>query len=313
MSDKKKVSIVAGCYNEVDNVEELTLRVEQAMSQFPELDYEIILIDNDSVDGTDLKIKQLCEADKRIKAIFNVRNFGHIRSPYHALLQAQGDAVIGMASDLEDPPELIVEFVRNWLMGSKIVIGVRRSHQEKGLTPYLRKLYYSLITRISEVDQVRNFTGFGLYDKKVMDILREMQDPYPYFRGLICEIGYPRVEVPFDKPLRRSGLSKGNFFVYLDSALLGVVNHSKAPLRLATIIGGTMSGLSFMLGVYYLVRKIIAWDDFQVGFAPLAISLFFFLGVLFFLVGMLGEYIGLLVTHTVKRPMVVERERVNFE
>lgn len=313
MSNKKIVSIVAGCYNEVDNVEELTRRVGLAMSQFPELDYEIILIDNDSVDGTDLKIKQLCKADKRIKAIFNVRNFGHIRSPYHALLQAQGDAVIGMASDLEDPPELIVDFVKNWLKGSKIVIGVRRSHQEKGITPYLRKLYYSLITRISEVDQVRNFTGFGLYDKKVMDILRDMQDPYPYFRGLICEIGYPRVEVPFDKPLRRSGLSKGNFFVYLDSALLGVVNHSKAPLRLATIIGGAMSGLSFMLGVYYLVRKLIAWDDFQVGLAPLAIALFFFLGVLFFLVGMLGEYIGLLVTHTVRRPMVVERERVNFE
>ncbi|WP_199155791.1 glycosyltransferase family 2 protein [Chromobacterium sp. ASV23] len=313
MSKTKMVSIVAGCYNEVDNVEELTRRIGLAMSQFPELDYEIILIDNDSVDGTDLKIKQLCEADKRIKAIFNVRNFGHIRSPYHALLQAQGDAVIGMASDLEDPPELIIDFVKNWLAGSKIVIGVRRSHAEKGITPYLRKMYYSLITRISEVDQVRNFTGFGLYDKKVMDILREIQDPYPYFRGLICEIGYPRVEIPFDKPLRRSGLSKGNFFVYLDSALLGVVNHSKAPLRLATIIGGTMSGLSFMLGVYYFARKIIAWDDFQVGFAPLAIALFFFLGVLFFIVGMLGEYIGLLVTHTVKRPMVVERERVNFD
>lgn len=310
---KKLVSIVAGCFNEVDNVAELTKRIDLAMSQFPELDYEIILIDNDSTDGTDERIKKLCEADKKIKAILNVRNFGHIRSPYHALLQAQGDAVIGMASDLEDPPELIADFVKNWLQGSKIVIGVRRSHEEKGITPHLRRLYYSLITRISEVDQVRNFTGFGLYDKKVMDILREIKDPYPYFRGLICEIGYPRVEVPFDKPIRRSGLSKGNFFVYLDSALLGVVNHSKAPLRLATIIGGMMSGLSFMLGVYYFVRKIIAWDDFQVGFAPLAIALFFFLGVLFFLVGMLGEYIGLLVTHTVKRPMVVERERINFD
>lgn len=313
MSDRKLVSIVAGCYNEVDNVEELTVRISAAMAQFPELDYEIILIDNASQDGTADVIRELCTKDKRIKAIVNVRNFGHIRSPYHALLLAKGDAVIGMASDLEDPPELIVDFIKQWLGGYKIVIGVRASHEEKGLMPLLRYAYYSLITKISEVDQVRNFTGFGLYDKKVMDILRDIKDPYPYFRGLICEIGYPRAEIKFDKPVRRSGLSKGNFFVYLDSALLGIVNHSKAPLRLATLLGIGMSSFSFLMGIYYFIHKLLDWDQFQMGLAPLAVSMFFFMGVMFLLIGLLGEYVGLLVSHVVRRPMVVENERINFE
>jgi glycosyltransferase involved in cell wall biosynthesis len=315
MSDKKKmISIVAGCFNERDNIAELHARITSVMAKTPQYDYEIILIDNASADGTVDIIRAIAAHDRKLKAIINVRNFGHIRSPYHAFLLAEGDAVIGMASDLEDPPELILEFIRKWEEGFRIAIAVRRSSAERGLVvPLLRKAYYSLITRISEVDQVRNFTGFGLYDRCVMDILRSIRDPYPYFRGLICEIGYPRAEIPFDKPVRKRGLSKGNFFIYLDSALLGIVNHSKAPLRLATIIGICMSGMSFITGTYYLVRKLIYWNDFQVGIAPLATSLFFFLGILFLMIGLLGEYVGLLVTHTVKRPMVVEQERINFE
>jgi polyisoprenyl-phosphate glycosyltransferase len=313
MSDRKLISIVAGCFNERDNIEELHARITAAMLQVPQYDYEIILIDNASTDGTVDVIRKVARNDKRLKAIVNVRNFGHIRSPYHALLLAKGDAVIGMASDLEDPPELLPEFIRRWEEGFKIAIGVRRKHEERGLTPLLRRAYYSLITRISDVEQVQNFTGFGLYDRAVMDILRDIDDPYPYFRGLICEIGYARAEVPFDKPVRKRGISKGTFFVYLDSALLGIVNHSKAPLRLATLMGACMSGLSFLMGIYYLIRKLMAWSEFQMGIAPLAISLFFFLGMLFLLVGLLGEYIGLLVTHTVRRPMVVEHERINFE
>lgn len=313
MSHRKLISIVAGCFNERDNIAELHARITAAMREVPHYDYEIILIDNASTDDTVDVIREIAQRDKRLKAIVNVRNFGHIRSPYHALLLAEGDAVIGMASDLEDPPELLPEFIRHWEQGFKIAIGVRRKNEERGLMPLLRAAYYQLITRISDVEQVQNFTGFGLYDRAVMDILRDLGDPYPYFRGLICEIGYARAEVPFDKPRRKRGLSKGTFFVYLDSALLGIVNHTKAPLRLATVIGGCMSGLSFLTGTYYIVRKLMAWSEFQMGIAPLAIGLFFFLGMLFLLVGLLGEYVGLLVTHTVRRPMVVEHERINFE
>jgi glycosyltransferase involved in cell wall biosynthesis len=312
MEQKKLISIVSGCFNEEDNVEELYVRLSAVMLEFPSYDYEILLIDNASSDRTVEVIRKICLHDKRLKAIVNVRNFGHIRSPYHALLTAQGDAVIGMASDLEDPPELVANFIREWERGFKIVIGVRRKSEERGVIPLMRKIYYALITRISDIPQVKNFTGFGLYDKKVMDILRSIQDPYPYFRGLICELGFPRAEVIFDKPLRKHGISKGSFFIYLDSALLGIVNHSKAPLRLATLIGIMMSTISFVFGAYYFVSKLFMWEQIQSGIAPLAIGLFFFLGVLFLLLGLMGEYIGLLVTHIVKRPMVVEAERINF-
>lgn len=312
MSQKKLISIVAGCFNEEENIEELYVRLTTVMLEFPAYDYEILLIDNASTDRTVEVIRAICAKDNRLKAIVNVRNFGHIRSPYHALLTANGDAVIGMASDLEDPPEMVASFIRKWEEGFKVVIAVRRKSEEGGIVPIFRKLYYSIITHISDVEQVRNFTGFGLYDKKVMDILRAIQDPYPYFRGLICELGFPRAEILFDKPVRKHGLSKGSFFIYLDSAMLGIVNHSKAPLRLATILGVIVSGLSFCMGSYYLVMKLLYWDAFQMGVAPLAISLFFLLGILFLLIGLIGEYIGLIVTHTVKRPMVVESERINF-
>lgn len=312
MNHKKLISIVAGCYNEESNIMELHQRVTQAMQAFQEYDYEILLIDNASTDCTVDVIRAIAAEDKHLKAIVNVRDFGHIRSPYYALLQAKGDAVIGMASDLEDPPELIPDFIRQWERGYKIVIGVRRMSAERGVMPLLRSGYYALITRISEIKLVRNFTGFGLYDRRVMDILREIDDPYPYFRGLICDLGFARAEIAFDKPVRKHGLSKGSFFVNLDSALLGIVNYSKMPLRVATLFGLSMSTLSFITGAYYLVRKLLQWEEFQLGIAPIAVGLFFCMGALFFLLGLLGEYIGLLVTHIVRRPMVVEKERINF-
>jgi glycosyltransferase involved in cell wall biosynthesis len=311
--NKKLISIVAGCYNEEGNIPELHQQLTTVMGRFPQYDYEILLIDNASEDRTVEVIKSIAAEDPHLKAIVNVRNFGHIRSPFHALLLAKGDAVIGMASDLEDPPELISEFIRKWEEGYKIAIGVRRKSEESGLMPLIRNMYYSLITRISEVEQVRNFTGFGLYDKVVMDIIREMEEPYPYFRGLICEIGYQRAEIPFDKSVRKRGFSKGSFFVYLDSALLGVVNHSKVPLRLATIVGVIMGMISTLVGFYYIIRKLMAWNEFQMGIAPLAIGMFLLFGIMFVFLGLIGEYIGLLVTHIVKRPMVVEKERINIE
>ncbi len=283
------------------------------MQCLPQYDFEILLIDNASTDRTVDVIKSIAERDGRLKAIVNVRNFGHIRSPYHALLLAKGDAVIGMASDLEDPPEMIAEFVAKWELGYKIAIAVRRTSEEGGFMSLLRGSYYKLLCRVSDIELVPNFTGFGLYDRAVMDILRDMQDPYPFFRGLICEIGFPRAEIIFDKPKRVRGISKGTFFVYLDSALLGIVNHTKAPLRLATLLGLGMSTMSFLISFYYLFEKLIHWDEFQMGIAPLIGSLFFSLGVLFMLIGLLGEYIGLIVTHVVKRPMVVEQQRINFQ
>jgi glycosyltransferase involved in cell wall biosynthesis len=313
MNSRKLISIVSGCYNEQSNIAELHDRITRVMEKHPQYDYEIVLIDNCSTDQTVNVIRSIATNDKHLKAIVNVRNFGHVRSPYYALLLAKGDAVVGMASDLEDPPELIHDFIAKWEEGYKIAIAVRRKSEELGLMPFMRKLFYSLMTQVSEVEQVRNFTGFGLFDKRVMDILRDLDNPYPYLRGLLCEIGYPRAEIPFDKPVRKGGLSKGTFFIYFDSALLGIVNHSKLPLRLATLLGIGMSGLSFLLGIYYFGRKIAAWDQFEAGIAPLAIGIFFFLGVLFVILGLIGEYVALLVTHIVKRPMVVESERINFE
>lgn len=310
---RKLISIVAGCFNEEENVAELHRRITAVMTGFPQYDYEILLIDNASTDKTVSEIKRIAATDKHLKAIVNVRNFGHIRSPWHAFQLCQGDAVVAMASDLEDPPELINEFLKQWEAGYKVAIAVRRSSEENAFRRFMRRTYYSMITRLSEVEQIRNFTGFGLYDKAVMDELRAMRDPYPYFRGLIAELGFKRVEIPFDKPVRTRGFSKGTFLIYLDSALLGVVNHSRVPLRFATILGVMMSAASFMFGLYYLIRKLMAWDQFQMGIAPLAVGLFFFIGILFVLLGLMGEYIGLLVTHIVRRPLVVEEERINFE
>lgn len=312
MPDKKLISIVSGCYNEEANILPLYERIVKVMDKFPYLSFEIILIDNSSSDNTVNVIRELAKEDKRLKAIVNVRNFGHIRSPYHALLQAKGDAVIGMASDLEDPPELIEDFINQWEAGYKVVVGVRRSSEETGLMKQFRGIYYSMISRIAGVDQIKNFTGFGLYDSQVMDILREIDDPYPYFRGLICELGFERAEVLFDKPVRQHGISKGTLAVYFDSALLGIVTQSKLPLRFATVFGVILAFLTTITGLLYLGYEIFTDGSGQLGFNLLAIGTLFVTSLLFVSLGLIGEYVGLLATHIVKRPMVVEKERINW-
>ena len=307
------VTIVSGCFNESENIPELHRRISEVMSSMPRYEYEVLIADNASTDTTQDVIRSVAITDRRFKAIFNVRNFGHIRSSYHALLQAQGDVVILMASDLEDPPELIRELLREWEDGFKVVAAVRRSTAETGIYPILRHIYYGLINRLSDVNMIENYTGFGAYDKQVISILRQINDPYPYLRGLVCELGFPIARVPFDKPYRQRGISKGTFYVYLDMALLGLVNHSKLPLRLSTLFGACVSLLSFAVGTFYLFMKLLFWESMQIGVAPVVVGMFFMMGVMLIMLGLVGEYIALVVTHTLNRPLVIEKERLNFD
>jgi polyisoprenyl-phosphate glycosyltransferase len=309
---KKRISIVTPCYNESDNVAELIERVGTVMSSFPHLDYEHIFIDNDSGDDTVEKIRRIAITDPHVRLIVNNRNFGHIRSPLHAMLQADGDAVIAMVADLQDPPEMIARFIDHWQSGSKVVIGVKPSSNETPLMFLLRRSYYRLVGKIADIPLIENYTGFGLYDREVVNRIRALDDPYPYFRGLIAEFGYPRVEIPFEQPRRVRGVTKNNFYTLYDTAMLGITSHSKLPLRLAAMCGFALSLLSLLIAFGYGVAKLLYWDSFSLGIAPLIIGLFFFGSVQLFFIGLLGEYIGAIHTHVLKRPLVVEKERFNF-
>jgi glycosyltransferase involved in cell wall biosynthesis len=311
--DMKFISIVTGCYNEEENVQELYERVKKVMSLLDNYRYEHIFIDNDSKDKTVAILRKIAEHDKNVKIIINARNFGHIRSPYHALLQTKGDAVIGMVADLQDPPELIPDFIRKWEEGYKLVIGVKATSEESPMFFAIRKLYYKIIGTLSEIDIIKNFTGFGLYDQKVIDILRHIDDPYPYFRGLICEIGFERAIILYDQPVRKRGFTKNNFYTLYDLAMLGITNHSKVPLRLATMTGFAVAIISLLGALGYLIYKFIFWSSFSVGIAPLVIGLFFFSSVQLFFIGIIGEYIGSIHTQVLKRPLVIEKERINFD
>lgn len=310
---KKIISIVTPCYNEADNVEELIQRIRTVMQRLSEYDYEHLLIDNDSKDDTVEKIKRIALEDPKVRLIVNSRNFGHIRSPIHAIFQARGDAVIGMASDLQDPPELISEFIKNWESGFKVVIAVKPKSRETPLMFLLRRGYYRTIGKISDVPLIENFTGFGLYDKEVIATIRSLNDPYPYFRGLIAELGYQKAEIPFEQPRRVRGVTKNNFYTLFDLAMLGLTSHSKVPIRLATIAGFSLSAISMIVAAGYLIAKLIYWDSFAIGMAPVLIGIFFFASVQLFFIGIIGEYIASIHTQVLKRPLVVEKERINFD
>lgn len=308
------ISIVCNCFNEEENVEELYSRLSRVFrEQLPGYDYELILIDNASTDKTVSILKRLAAKDKRLKIIVNNRNFGHIRSPYHGLLQATGEAVIAMASDLQDPPEMIPELVRKWEEGYKIVLAQKTKSEESPLFFLVRKIYYSLINRLSEIDLVANVTGFGLYDRRVVEDIRRIGDPYPYLRGLICDLGYERALIPFTQPVRKRGLTKNSFYTLWDMAMLGFTNHSKVPLRLATLFGFCVGAMSFLVALVYLIYKLLFWQRFQVGTAPLVIGMFFIGAVQLLFIGILGEYIGSIHTQVLRRPPVIEKERVNFD
>jgi glycosyltransferase involved in cell wall biosynthesis len=309
---RKLISIVTPCYNEEANIDELYQRIVEVMSRL-DYDYEHIFIDNCSTDGSHAKLRALAAQDKRVKLILNARNFGHIRSPYHALLQANGDAAVLIASDLQDPPEMIEEFVKKWEEGFKTVMAVKPESEESRLMFLVRRAYYRFVTRISEVPLVQNATGAGLFDRAVLDILKKIDDPYPYFRGLLCEIGFPIATVPFKQPRRQRGITKNNFYTLYDIAMLGITNHSKVPLRLMVMGGGLLAGLSLLMAFGFLIAKLVFWNSFQMGMAPLLIALFFFSSVQILFLGMLGEYLGSVHTQMRNMPLVVEAERVNFD
>lgn len=311
MSKNKLISIVTPCYNEVDNINELHQRIAAVMAPLP-YEYEHICIDNASTDGTVNKIKEIAASDSRVKLIVNARNFGHIKSPYYGILQSTGDACILIASDLQDPPEMIAEFIKKWEEGFKTVLAVKPESEELPLIFFLRKSYYHFITRISEVPLVKNATGAGLFDRVVLDILRDINDPYPYFRGLLCEIGFPVATVPFKQPRRQRGITKNNFYTLYDNAMLGITNHSKVPLRLMAIGGFLLSFMSLLAAMLFFIAKLIYWDSFQLGIAPMLIGIFFFGAIQTFFIGVLGEYVGAIHTQVRRMPLVVESERVNF-
>ena len=310
---KKLISVMMPCYNEAENVEQAYREVRRIFENLPQYDYEHIFIDNASTDQTVDILKRLAAEDRRLKIIVNTRNFGHIRSPYHGILQASGAAVICLASDLQEPPSLIPEFLEWWEQGFKMVRGVKSQSEESALMFAIRKMYYNFINRVSDIKLLKNSTGFGLYDRCVIEELRKIDDPYPYFRGLVSDIGFPSHEIEYTQPMRKRGISKNNFYTLYDIAMLGITNHSKVPLRLATMLGFAMAIASFLIAMGYLVAKLIFWDQFSLGTAPLIIGLFFLGSVQLFFIGIIGEYIGAIYTQVQKRPLVVEKERINFD
>lgn len=310
----KKISIVGGCYNEAENLEELYERCLAVLKKFPQYDYEFILADNCSTDNTRDVIRAIASRDRKFKAIFNANNFGHIRSPFNAILSASGDAVICMCTDLQEPPEVLEAFIRKWEEGYKVVCGVRSGTRANFLLEGLRKCYYRLLASAAPGETViPRFTGFGLYDKIFIDALRRFHDPYPYFRGLVSEIGLKRTTVEYVQEPRAHGRTKNNFLTLYDMAMTGFVNHTKMPLRLAGLCGFILAFISFIVALGYLVYKLIFWQTFSLGMAPVVIGLFFFAGVQLIFIGIIGEYLGAVWTQVRNRPLVIEEERINFD
>lgn len=306
------VSLSIPCYNEAENVDELYHRICNAINALDKYAFEFVFIDNASEDETVQKLSALAAHDPRVKIIVNTRNFGHIRSPYWGMMQTKGDLTITLASDLQDPPELIPQFIAEWEKGWKIVLAVKPSSKTNFLVHKLRRLYYQILDGIANIDLVRDATGFGLYDRMVLDQVRKIADPYPYLRGLICELGFPIKTIPFTQPRRERGISKNNFYTLFDIAMLGIVSHSLVPIRLATICGFVIGFLSFLVAIFYTIMKLLYWDSFPMGMAPIVIGIFFLFSLLFIFIGLLGEYIGSIHSYVKNRPIVVEKDRINF-
>lgn len=310
----KKISVVVPTFNERENAENMAAAIENEIFNLPtKYDYEIIFIDNYSDDGTREILSQLCENNKKIKAILNASNFGQNRSPYYGLLQTTGDCAILMAADFQDPPEMISKFICEWENGHNIIIGVKSNSRENAIMRSVRTLYYKISKKISQVDLIEHFTGFGLYDKNFIGILRKIEDPMPYLRGIVAEFGSKIKRIDFVQPERKAGKTKNNWYTLYDIGMLGITSYSKVILRLATVLGFIFSAASFIIALVYLILKLIFWDTFPAGTAPILIGLFLFGSILMFFIGFLGEYILNINTRVMKRPLVVEEKRINFK
>jgi glycosyltransferase involved in cell wall biosynthesis len=309
----KTISIVTPCYNEQDNVEELYRQVRDVMAGVGTYPYEHIFIDNCSLDETVPILRRLAASDPNVKLIINARNFGHIRSPMHALLQARGEAVLLIVADLQDPTNLIPTFIEEWEAGSSMVLGIKRTSEENSLMFFLRKQYYRVAERLSNIESFQNFTGFGLYDRKVIELVRTFDDPYPYFRGMLAEIGLPFKKIYYDQPRRKFGITKNNWYTLYDIGMLGIINHSKVPLRFATFAGFIGAAISFLVAFIYLILKLIFWNTFTFGLAPMLVGVFFIASIQLLFLGVIGEYVGAIYTQVQKRPYAVELDRINFD
>lgn len=311
---KKTVSILIPCYNEEENVgpmsEAIVNLFENELTQY---NYELVFIDNDSHDRTRELLREICSKNSNIKAIFNAKNFGQFNSPYYGILQTTGDCTISMVCDFQDPIELIPKYLQEWENGYKIVIGIKTSSKESKIMYFLRSVYYKMIKKFSDVEQIEHFTGSGLYDREFVEVLRNLKDPKPFLRGIVAELGFRRKEIPYEQPQRRAGKTHNNFYTLYDAAMLSITSYTKIGLRLATFVGCGVGMISLLVALVYLILKLVMWNQFQAGMAPILIGMCFLGALQLFFIGLLGEYILSINERVMNRPLVVEEERINFE
>ena len=310
----KKISIMVPCYNEEDNVVPLSQALIQMFEKdLPQYDYDILFIDNDSTDATRVKLRQLCKENRKIKAIFNAKNFGQFNSPYYGILQTDGDCTIPVCADFQDPIDVIPRLVAEWEKGYKIVCAVKTSSKENKIMYFLRSCYYKIIKKMSSAEQIEHFTGFGLYDKSFVQVLRDLKDPIPFIRGIVGELGFKKTEIEYTQAQRRAGKTHNNFFTLYDAAMLSFTSYTKMGLRLATFLGVICGGISIVVAIVYLILKLIYWDRFTAGMVPLILLVSFLGSLQLFFIGLMGEYIISINQRVMNRPLVIEEERINFD
>lgn len=310
----KKISIMIPCYNEEENVKPISAAVISMMeTKLPDYDYEILFIDNDSKDMTRSYIRELCQENKKIKAIFNAKNFGQFNSPYYGMCQTTGDCTVCLCCDFQDPVELIPQFVKEWENGYKIVCGIKTGSRENKIMRFLRTCYYKIIKKMSDIEQIEHFTGFGLYDRSFIEVLRDLHDPTPFIRGIVAELGYKRKDIPYEQQKRRAGETHNNWFTLYDAAMLSFTSYTKVGLRIATIIGFIMATVSMVIALIYLILKLMYWDRFVAGMTPILLAVLILGSMQLFFIGFLGEYVLSINKRVMNRPLVIEEERINFD